>query len=112
MFGAGDSASRPAFQIFFLTLKACGSNQSDDPSAAVASRPCGQHPTQQAVSRRVGSKTRMTQRTKPPFRADHVGSLLRTAPLKAARTKHVKGEIDAAALKTAAWRSEEHTSEL
>lgn len=34
-----------------------------------------------------------------PFRADHVGSLLRTAPLKAARAKHEKGEIDAAALK-------------
>ena len=34
-----------------------------------------------------------------PFRADHVGSLLRTAPLKAARIKREKGEIDAAALK-------------
>jgi 5-methyltetrahydropteroyltriglutamate--homocysteine methyltransferase len=41
----------------------------------------------------------MTQRTKPPFRADHVGSLLRTAPLKEARVRHAKGEIDAAALK-------------
>jgi 5-methyltetrahydropteroyltriglutamate--homocysteine methyltransferase len=41
----------------------------------------------------------MTQRTTPPFRADHVGSLLRTAPLKDARAKHAKGEIDAAALK-------------
>ena len=27
----------------------------------------------------------MTQRTTPPFRADHVGSLLRPAPLKEAR---------------------------
>ena len=41
----------------------------------------------------------MTQRTKPPFRADHVGSLLRTAPLKEARAKRERGEIDAAALK-------------
>ena len=41
----------------------------------------------------------MTQRTKPPFRADMVGSLLRTAPLKEARAKRAKGEIDAAALK-------------
>jgi 5-methyltetrahydropteroyltriglutamate--homocysteine methyltransferase len=41
----------------------------------------------------------MTQRTTPPFRADHVGSLLRTAPLKEARNKRAKGEIDAAALK-------------
>ncbi len=38
------------------------------------------------------------QRTKPPFRADHVGSLLRTAPLKEARAKRAKGEIDAAAM--------------
>jgi 5-methyltetrahydropteroyltriglutamate--homocysteine methyltransferase len=39
------------------------------------------------------------RRTTPPFRADHVGSLLRTAPLKEARAKREKGEIDAAALK-------------
>ena len=41
----------------------------------------------------------MTQRTNPPFRADHVGSLLRTAPLKEARGRRERGEIDAAALK-------------
>ncbi len=41
----------------------------------------------------------MTQRTTPPFRADHVGSLLRTAPLKQARARHAKGEIAADALK-------------
>ncbi len=41
----------------------------------------------------------MGQRTKPPFRADHVGSLLRPAELKSAREKFAKGEIDAAALK-------------
>jgi 5-methyltetrahydropteroyltriglutamate--homocysteine methyltransferase len=41
----------------------------------------------------------MTQRTTPPFRADHVGSLLRPAALKDARAKHAKGEIAAAALK-------------
>jgi 5-methyltetrahydropteroyltriglutamate--homocysteine methyltransferase len=39
------------------------------------------------------------QRTKPPFRADHVGSLLRTAALKDAREKRAKGEISAAQLK-------------
>ena len=38
-------------------------------------------------------------RTKPPFRADVVGSLLRTAPLKEARAKREKGEISAAQLK-------------
>jgi len=41
----------------------------------------------------------MAQRTKPPFRADHVGSLLRPAALKEARERFAKGEIDAAALK-------------
>ena len=39
------------------------------------------------------------QRTTPPFRADMVGSLLRPAPLKEARGKFAKGEIDAGALK-------------
>src|SRR5262249_24258428 len=39
------------------------------------------------------------QTTKPPFRADHVGSLLRPAALKQARDKHAKGEIDDADLK-------------
>jgi methionine synthase II (cobalamin-independent) len=42
----------------------------------------------------------MTARTKPPFRADHVGSILRSAPLKAAREKAERGEITAADLKT------------
>ncbi len=38
------------------------------------------------------------QRTTAPFRADHVGSLLRPAVLKEARAKHEKGEVTAAAL--------------
>jgi len=41
----------------------------------------------------------MTQRITPPFRADHVGSLLRPAALKEARLKRAKGEISAAELK-------------
>jgi 5-methyltetrahydropteroyltriglutamate--homocysteine methyltransferase len=41
----------------------------------------------------------MTARTKPPFRADHVGSILRSAPLKAAREDVLKGAITAAGLK-------------
>jgi 5-methyltetrahydropteroyltriglutamate--homocysteine methyltransferase len=41
----------------------------------------------------------MTQRTKPPFRADHVGSLLRPAALREARERRAKGEITADALK-------------
>src|SRR5665213_1426696 len=47
----------------------------------------------------------MTQRTKPPFRADHVGSLLRPAALKQARERHAKGEIGAAELKAAEDRA-------
>src|SRR6202521_1290809 len=39
------------------------------------------------------------QRSTPPFRADHVGSLLRTAPLKDARVKRVGGAITPAQLK-------------
>jgi 5-methyltetrahydropteroyltriglutamate--homocysteine methyltransferase len=39
------------------------------------------------------------QRTKPPFRADHVGSLLRPAALKDARARHERGEIDVDALR-------------
>ena len=35
------------------------------------------------------------QRTKPPFRADHVGSLLRSPALKDARAKRARGEITA-----------------
>ena len=39
------------------------------------------------------------QRTRPPFRADHVGSILRTAPVKDARAKREKGAINATQLK-------------
>jgi len=39
------------------------------------------------------------QNTKPPFRADHVGSLLRPAALRQARDKRAKGEITPAELK-------------
>jgi len=41
----------------------------------------------------------MSLRASPPFRADHVGSLLRPAALKDARAKYAKSEIDAATLK-------------
>src|SRR5205814_9613355 len=42
---------------------------------------------------------RSMPKTNPPFRADHVGSILRSAPLKEARAKRDKGEITAAQLK-------------
>ena len=40
------------------------------------------------------------QRSRPPFRADHVGSLLRPNALKEAREKRAKGEMSAADLTT------------
>ncbi|MBX3551312.1 MAG: 5-methyltetrahydropteroyltriglutamate--homocysteine S-methyltransferase [Pseudolabrys sp.] len=41
----------------------------------------------------------MTQRTTAPFRADHVGSLLRPASVRDARAKRARGEISAAQLR-------------
>jgi len=38
-------------------------------------------------------------RTRPPFRADHVGSLLRSPAIKEARAKHEAGQLDAAGLR-------------
>jgi 5-methyltetrahydropteroyltriglutamate--homocysteine methyltransferase len=40
------------------------------------------------------------QRTRPPFRADHVGSLLRSAALKEARSTRERGEITLEQLRT------------
>ena len=39
------------------------------------------------------------QRELPPYRADHVGSLLRTPALKQARGKFAAGQLSAAELK-------------
>jgi len=44
-------------------------------------------------------------RTAPPFRADHVGSLLRPAQLREARAQHQRREIGAAELKSIEDRS-------
>ena len=43
----------------------------------------------------------MSQRTAPPFRADHVGSLLRPQALHAARERYGKGEMSADELRAA-----------
>ncbi len=48
----------------------------------------------------------MTGNGKPPFRADHVGSLLRPASLMEARDKRTRGDIDDAALRAA---EDDHT---
>jgi 5-methyltetrahydropteroyltriglutamate--homocysteine methyltransferase len=42
----------------------------------------------------------MAQRTRPPFRADHVGSLLRPQKLLDAREEHAAGRIDAGDLRS------------
>jgi 5-methyltetrahydropteroyltriglutamate--homocysteine methyltransferase len=47
----------------------------------------------------VGAVIDRMQRTTPPFRADHVGSLLRPAALKEARARREKNEIGADDLK-------------
>jgi 5-methyltetrahydropteroyltriglutamate--homocysteine methyltransferase len=49
--------------------------------------------------------TRIAPRTRPPFRADHVGSLLRPPELKSARAGHATGSISAAALREIEDRS-------
>jgi 5-methyltetrahydropteroyltriglutamate--homocysteine methyltransferase len=41
----------------------------------------------------------VSERNKPPYRADHVGSLLRPAALKQARARHARDEISAEALR-------------
>jgi 5-methyltetrahydropteroyltriglutamate--homocysteine methyltransferase len=46
-----------------------------------------------------GRSKYMTQHATPPFRADHVGSLLRPPALKEARAKRERNEITAAALR-------------
>jgi 5-methyltetrahydropteroyltriglutamate--homocysteine methyltransferase len=43
----------------------------------------------------------MTQRTTPPFRADHVGSFLRPPALLEARERHKRGEVSKEALRAA-----------
>ena len=43
----------------------------------------------------------MSPRTSAPFRADHVGSLLRPAALKVAREQHAAGDLDDGGLKAA-----------
>src|SRR5436190_11204980 len=54
---------------------------------------------QAAADRRSGAGRVGMKRQQPPFRADHVGSLLRTAPIKDAREKRRKGELTAEQLK-------------
>ena len=43
----------------------------------------------------------MSSRTEPPFRADHVGSLLRPPELLDARARHASGALDDDGLRAA-----------
>src|SRR4249920_3078659 len=52
-----------------------------------------------AFSIPIRPETPMTQRTTPPFRADHVGSFLRPSYLLQAREQYAKNEITAAQLR-------------
>jgi 5-methyltetrahydropteroyltriglutamate--homocysteine methyltransferase len=52
-----------------------------------------------ASSNTAAAAKQLAQRTKPPFRADHVGSLLRPQHLLEARAKLNNGEISAAELR-------------
>src|SRR5450759_759048 len=76
------------------------------PRATLAQRQDGSPPGMlwhsqiQTKTRLAGASRRnVMQRTKPPFRADMVGSLLRTAPVKQARAQREKGAITPAQLK-------------
>jgi 5-methyltetrahydropteroyltriglutamate--homocysteine methyltransferase len=53
----------------------------------------------QALTRRARRTTMIAMRSTPPFRADHVGSLLRPPQLLAAREEFASGRIDAAQLR-------------
>jgi 5-methyltetrahydropteroyltriglutamate--homocysteine methyltransferase len=50
------------------------------------------------MTEQTATVTAMGRRTKPPFRADHVGSLLRPPRLLDARERFASGELDAAGL--------------
>jgi 5-methyltetrahydropteroyltriglutamate--homocysteine methyltransferase len=51
------------------------------------------------MQQQTATATETRRRTEPPFRADHVGSLLRPPELLQARDDHAAGRIDAAALR-------------
>ena len=85
-------AARSALPLRPVRLREHGRRQHPDRRRAVGETA----PHRRGGRRSVGIDM---QRTKPPFRADHVGSFLRTAPIKEARAKRDKGEITAEQLK-------------
>src|SRR6478736_5209902 len=69
------------------------------PSNSISASPAGRRPAARFGIESHRQDDTPMQRSKPPFRADMVGSLLRTQALKDAREKFAKGEIAAADLK-------------
>src|SRR5262245_45503125 len=69
------------------------------PKTAVGALPGDTASASMWTGRRAQARVRAMQRNLPPYRADHVGSILRTAPLKEARAKHAAGALTAAELK-------------
>jgi 5-methyltetrahydropteroyltriglutamate--homocysteine methyltransferase len=65
---------------------------------AIASR-CQATPEETPMQEQTATATAVGRRTKPPFRADHVGSLLRPERLLQARADHEAGRIDDAELR-------------
>lgn len=61
--------------------------------------PCGPASFGQADARQVEHAGQMSDRSGPPFRADHVGSLLRPPALLDARARFAAGDVDAAELR-------------
>src|SRR6187402_236413 len=74
-------------------LGLCPTRRLDDLSTFLPPRSA--LPKGQSLSRRE----RAMQRTKPPYRADHVGSILRSEAIHTARAKREKGEITTGELK-------------
>ncbi len=69
-----------------------------DPRRRACSRPAPIRAARPTRSRGSGEDT-MSDAARPPFRADHVGSLLRPPELREARSRAARGEIDRAALR-------------
>ena len=93
--GGGAAADRPRHY----------SGARDDRLDGIERRASGGQGRSCDLARRSGKEVRATRiqgrkpmSIRPPFRADQVGSLLRSAPLKSARDKKAKGEISAAEL--------------
>src|ERR1700704_388860 len=91
----------------YCSVIAPGSGRTSRPTLLPLSRWAGKRLTRRRASPEIPlphcapatTGNPMTQRKKPPFRADHVGSLLRPQELHDARAKAKRGEISAEQLR-------------